>query len=161
MQVGVTTINHSPAHLDNNNMCYLKLYLSQLRLIKYPVPWRGLGFFLKFNGKEVNLGCTYIHIVYNDLARDDDTLNSIMTLKSLVVNIHNPAHRNTKVVDGFIIEIGMDFNYGGATYKLTCLSDPLNIQAKVNYPDEFSGYPIHDCFTLDACRRSILETIGE
>jgi hypothetical protein len=104
---------------------------------------------------------TYRHIMYNDLSHDDHTLNLIMTLNSPVVNIYNPAQRNTEVVDRLIIEIGMEFNYSGATCKVTYLSDPLNIDAKVEYPDEFSGDPIHDCFTLDGCHRAILKTLGE
>jgi hypothetical protein len=91
MQVGVPKLNHSPVHLGNNDVCYLLICTSQLSLIKPRVRRLGLDFFLKFNGKEVNLGCTYIRIVYTDLSRDDRTLNSIMTLNSLVVNIHNPA----------------------------------------------------------------------
>jgi hypothetical protein len=109
-----------------------------------------LSFFIKLNGKEVNIGCTYRRIVYNGLSRDDRTLNSIMKLNTLVVNIHNPAQRNVEVVDLLIIEIGMEINFTGVTYDVTCISDPLNIQAKVSYPEEFSGDPIHDYFTLDA-----------
>jgi hypothetical protein len=65
------------------------------------------------------------------------------------------------VVDWLVIEIGMEFDYSRATYEVTCLSNPLNIQAKVNYPEEFSGDPVHTYFTLVACRRAILETLGD